>query len=290
MCRPVLPPHHRRMTTNTTSDPVRANMPQPYRVAPDTWVIPEIVQATPDAVVAVNSMVIAGAEPVIVDTGNELSRREWLESAFSIVDPADVRWVFLSHDDHDHIGNLGAVLELCPKATLVTNWFTVERTSRALELPIERMRWVNSGETFDAGDRTLVAMRPPIFDSPTTRGLFDPTTGVYWSVDTFACLLPGHLTDVADAPAEMWEAALLQFNRMVSPWHTLVDPARWNAYVDAVAALGMTTVASGHSAALRGERLNNAFGLIRTQPTLPSAPHPGQVDLDEIVATRAAAA
>ena len=126
-------------------------------------------------------MVITGAEPVIVDTGNELSRAEWMEAAFSIVDPADVRWVFLSHDDHDHIGNLTAVLDACPQATLVTNWFTVERTWRAMELPLDRMRWVNPGESFDAGDRTLVAVRPPIFDSPTTRGLFDSRTGVYWA-------------------------------------------------------------------------------------------------------------
>lgn len=275
--------------TNTPQPPT-ANIPDPYRIAPDTWVIPEIVQATPDTVVAINSMVIAGAEPVIVDTGNELSRREWLEAAFSIVDPADVRWVFLSHDDHDHIGNLPAVLELCPRATLVTNWFTMERTTRALDLPIERMRWVNSGESFDAGDRTLVAMRPPVFDSPVTRGLFDARTGVYWAVDTFACLLPDHLTDVDDIPAEMWEATLLHFNRMVSPWHTLVDPTRWNAYIDAVAALGMTTVASGHSAVLHGKRLAEAFRLIRTLPDLAAAELPGQADLDQLLASRAPAA
>ena len=33
--------------------------------------------------------------------------------------PADVRWVFISHDDHDHIGNLLELLDLCPQATLV---------------------------------------------------------------------------------------------------------------------------------------------------------------------------
>lgn len=274
----------------TDQTPSPANIPEPYRVAPDTWVIPEIVQATPDAVVAINSMVIAGAEPVIVDTGNELSRKEWLEAAFSIVDPADVRWVFLSHDDHDHIVNLPAVLELCPRATLVTSWFAVERTSRALELPLDRMRWINSGESFDAGDRTLVALRPPVFDSPVTRGLFDPTTGVYWAVDTFATLLPAHVTDAADVPADMWEAGFLQFNRMVSPWHTLVDPARWNAYVDTVAALGMTTVASGHSAALSGARLDEAFRLLRTLPDLPAADLPVQADLDELLAARRPAA
>lgn len=278
------------MNNTTSSHPAGAYMPDPYRIAPNTWVIPEIVQAAPGAVVPMNSMVIAGAEPVIVDTGNELSRHEWLNAAFSIVDPADVRWIFLSHDDHDHLGNLPAVLELCPQATLVTNWFTVERTVRALELPIERMRWVNHGESFDAGDRTLVTLRPPVFDSPVTRGLFDPTTGVYWAVDTFACLLPGHLTDVADAPAEMWEQTLVDMNRMISPWHTLVHPAKFDAYIDSVAALGMTTVASGHSAALRGERLDEAFRLLRTLPTLPAVALPGQADLDALVAARSAAA
>ena len=68
----ILPAHHRRVTTNTTAESAGANLPEPYRVAPDTWVVPEIVRATPDAVVAVNSMVIAGAEPVGGDTGNEL--------------------------------------------------------------------------------------------------------------------------------------------------------------------------------------------------------------------------
>jgi flavorubredoxin len=274
----------------TTANATKADIRDPYRIAPDTWVIPEIVPGPPGTIVPMNSMVITAAEPVIVDTGNALSRAEWLEAAFSVVDPADVRWVFLSHDDHDHSGNLEAVLELCPAATLVTNWFTVERVSRAMELPMDRMRWVNQGESFDVGDRTLVALRPPIFDSPVTRGLFDAKTGVYWAVDTFASLLPGHLTEVDDAPVEEWAESMLYFNRLVSPWHTMLDAAKFDAYVDQVAALGMTTVASGHSAALRGERLAEAFRLIRTIPSLPAAPLPGQADLDALLAAHPSSA
>lgn len=172
----------------------------PYRIAPDTWVIPETLPAAPGTVVPVNSMVITGAEPVIVDTGNELSRQRWMNAAFSLVDPVDVRWVFLSHDDHDHVGNLLPVLDACPNATLVTNWFTVERLQRAIPLPLHRARWLNPGDTFDAGDRTFVVNVPPVWDSPTTRGLYDSKTGVYWAVDAFACLLPGHVTDTRDIP------------------------------------------------------------------------------------------
>ena len=74
---------------------------------------------------------------------------------FGLVDPADVRWVFLSHDDSDHTGNLAPVLDLCPNATLVTSWFANERMSGDLVVPPHRQRWVNDGESFDAGDRTL---------------------------------------------------------------------------------------------------------------------------------------
>ena len=260
-----------------------ADIREPYRVAPDTWVIPEIVPGPPGTIVALNSMVITAREPVIVDTGNELSRDAWLDAAFSIVDPNDVRWVFLSHDDHDHSGNLTTVLDLCPHATLVTTQFTVERVSRAMELPLHRMRWVNSRERFDVGDRTLVAMRPPVFDSPVTRGLFDTKTGVYWAVDTFAAPMPHHIVDIADMPAGDWAEMLLLFNRMVSPWHELVDPAKFDRYVDDVESLGITTVAGGHTAAIRGERLAEAFRLVRTLPSLPAAPLLGQDDLDAIL-------
>jgi flavorubredoxin len=260
-----------------------AGIHAPYRVAPDTYVIPELAAGPPGTYVPLNSMVITGAEPVIVDTGNELSRPEWMSAAFSLVDPADVRWIFLSHDDHDHIGNLSAVLDACPKATLVTNWFTVERTHRSMELPLARMRWVNPGESFDAGDRTFVAVRPPIFDSPTTRGLYDTRTGVYWAADCFASLLPGHVTDADDIPDGLWQDSFTFFAQMVSPWVLLTDPAKFIATVEEIARLDITAVAGGHMARLSGARFRESLDLLRQLPFTPSAPLPGQADLDAML-------
>lgn len=256
----------------------------PYRIALDTWVIPEILPAAPGTVVPVNSLVITGAEPVIVDTGNELSREAWLNAAFSLVDPADVRWVFLSHDDHDHVGNLLPVLEACPNATLVTNWFTVERLQRALPLPLDRMRWVNPGDSFEAGDRTLTAVLPPVWDSPTTRGLYDSTSGVFWAVDSFACLLQGHVTDTGDIPADLYRESFLFSNRVGAPWHTLLDIDKFDRHVDAVQALGMTTVASAHATTLRGPDLAEAFRLIRQIARMDAVQLPGQDALNAILA------
>lgn len=278
--------HHADMDTHTRPSPLPSSIAaDPYRVAPDTWVIPEVFPAAPGIFVPINSLVIAGREPVIVDTGTHLNQRRWLDQIFSIVDPAAVRWVFLSHDDHDHVGSLPAVLDACPNATLVTTWFTVERLRGDYGLPMDRMRWVNDGESFHVGDRTLVAITPPIFDSPTSRGLFDARTGVYWAVDAFACLLTDPaMTDVAELDAGFWRDGLLDNNRMISPWHTLLDPRKFDRHVDKIATLPIQTIASAHSVAVHGEQVADAIRLIRQVARMDAAALPGQGDLEALLA------
>ncbi len=126
------------------------------------------------------------AEPVIVDTGTVANRGQWLDDVFGLVDPADVRYVFISHDDVDHTGNLAEVMERCPKATLLASWALVERFSNAFAFPLLRCRWVDDGSHLDLDDRRLHFVRPPLWDSPTTRGVFDTSTEVDWAVDAFA--------------------------------------------------------------------------------------------------------
>jgi flavorubredoxin len=256
----------------------------PIEIAPETFLIPNLAPAGPDLFLPVSSMVIRGAEPVIVDTGAPVHREQWMEKVLSLVDPEDVRWIFLSHDDPDHTAGLLDMLELAPQATLVTNFFTVERL--ALEkpaLPLERMRWIEAGSSFDAGDRTLHLFRPPIFDGPTTRGLFDPTTATAWFVDTFACLTPGSL-EVHDLPADHVAEQLPQMNSIVSPWHQWLDPVAYGRHVDEVEAMGLLTVASAHGPVLTGDAIHQAFDVVRDLAGKPNIPTPGQELLDELVA------
>lgn len=256
----------------------------PYRITEDTWIIPELFTAGP-GLIPVNSMVIAGAEPTIVDTGGTRNRQRWLEQVFSIVDPADVRWVFLSHDDHDHVGNLLRVLDACPQATLVTNWFSIERLRTEFDLPLERCRWVNDGESFDAGDRTFLAVLPPVFDSPSTRGLFDSRTGVYWAADCFASLMTHPVTDAADLDRGFWTEMFLQVHSWYTPWHPLLDAARFDAHVDKTANLGASVIATAHGPAVHGPMVKEAMELIRRLPHIDFRPLPGQADLEGILAS-----
>jgi flavorubredoxin len=255
----------------------------PTRVGPDTWVIHQVQHALGAPLsVYLNSMVIAGSEPAIVDTGSINNRDQWLEDVFGIVDPSDVRWVFLSHDDSDHTGNLAPVMEACPNATLVCSWTVVERFSNAFRFPLERCRWLNDGQAIDVGDRRILAVRPPVYDSPATRGFLDERTGVYWGVDAFAApCLADPVPTVADLDPGFWAEGMATFtHHALSPWVALVDRHRFAAEVDRVQALDMTTIATAHSPLITAGSVADAFALLRGLPDAPVAPVPDQAILD----------
>jgi len=261
----------------------------PTLVAPDTYVIHQVQPALGQPLfVYLNSMVILGREPMIVDTGTPANREQWMTDVFSLVDPDDVRWVFLSHDDVDHSGNLDEVMTRCPNATLVCNWAMIERHSNCFEFPLDRCRWVMDGEPLDIGDRTLHAVRPPVYDSPTTRGLFDPSTGVYWAVDTFATPLPDPMMGIADLDPEFWAEGMSLFALgAVSPWLSMVDPAKYGPYVDRSQGLDITTIAACHSPVIEGPFIEQAFARVRQLPTVDAPLLPDQSVLDEIIAATA---
>lgn len=266
-------------------EPIKpATQHPPLKIAEDTYLIQQIQRAAIGPLyVYLNSLVINGPEPIIVDTGTPANREQWMKDVFSIVDPGDVRWIFLSHDDIDHSGNLAEVMDACPNATLVVTWFLTERHGCSMEFPLERMRWVNDGDSWRAGNRTLTALTPPLFDSPVTRGLYDDRTGVYWGVDTFATPLPGPLDDIAQADPEQWKGGLEMFNCMNSPWFKLLDPDKFERHVDRVQSLEINAVAACHTPVIRGSNIDTAFQTIRMLPRLEAPPQPGQVDLEALM-------
>jgi flavorubredoxin len=258
----------------------------PEKIAKDTWLIRQVQHAFGAPLcVYINSMVINGAEPIIVDTGSAANRGQWLEDVFGIVEPRDVSWVFLSHDDADHTGNLAEVLARCPNARLVCSWPLVERFSNALRFPIARCRWLNDGEQFAAGDRQLRAVRPPVYDSPTSRGLFDETTGVYWAVDAFATPMPERaVANVAELDPTFWREGHAMFcHHALSPWLELVDAKRYHASVDHVRALGMTTIAAAHTPIIGETSIAAAFELMRHLPDTPVPPCPDHTMLEAVL-------
>jgi flavorubredoxin len=261
---------------------------EPTLIGPDTYLIHDHEgEGTAPVCVPLNSMVIRGAEPVVVDTGMAENREQFLADVFGLVEPEDIRWVFISHDDVDHTGNVNALMDLAPNATLVINWFMTTRMGASLEVPPTRQRWVGDGEGLDVGDRVLQAVRPPIFDSPTTRGLFDPTTGIYWASDSFATPMPHPVRTVTELEKDFWLGGMTTFDNYVSAWLPLVDEARFQATVDRVEALQPTTIVGCHTPVVGATRVAQALANTRRSPGATFDPEPDQTTLELIQATLA---
>lgn len=269
------------ITDTTITGPHRP----PVEIAPDTFVV-QATQGEGVAPVAVhlNAMVIRGPEPIIVDTGVPALRDRYLDDMWSLVDPEDVRWVFLSHDDVDHYGNLGPVMEACRNATLLTSWFQWERLGNLPDIAPHRMRWLEPDDTFEANGRTCATVRPPLYDSPTTRGLLDTATGVYWASDCFATSVPHGMADVAELATEDWIGACYANAQQLSPWLAMVDRSMYRSSVERVASMGITTVASCHSPSITGGNVGTAFQMLRDVADVPPIQVPGQDLLDIMIA------
>jgi len=270
--------------------PALARRVEPEEVGADTWLIHSAQDALGQPlVVYLNAMVIKAKEPVIVDTNTIANRKQWMEDVFSLVEPADVKWIYLSHDDVDHTGNLDEALEACPNATLVMSWPMHERHANAFEFPIERCRWLNDGESFDVGDRTLTAIRPPMYDSPTTRGLFDDKSGVYWGVDSFATpMMNEPVSNVSELDPEFWAQGMTMFmHNVLCPWISIVDEKKFGATCDRVQNLGAKTIATAHSPVINEDMADQAWAILRSIPSTPAPPCPDHNVLQAILSGEA---
>lgn len=173
----------------------------------------------------------------------------------------------------------------CPNATMIANWFLCERlAAEGLDVPPTRWRWLGDGESLDVGDRTVTAVRPPLYDSPTTRGLFDQRTGVYWAADCYATSVERGTAYVSDLDPGFWSEGFATFQIWNSPWVTMTDPRAFGEACRRIEQLEPTTIATAHGPTIGAASVAEAHAMMRTLPGCVAPEQPGQPVLDEIVA------
>lgn len=216
------------------------------KVAEDVHVLPSYFPLPGFGMVPVNAFVLTGEQPMLIDTGLMPETDDFVEALGSVIDPADLRWLWISHTDPDHMGSMHRLLEAYPNITLVTAFMNFGALGLTGGVDPSRVRLVNQGESFDIGDRTLTALRPPTFDNPGTTGLFDPVSGALFSSDCFGALV-SEPAEVADQiSADDLRAGQTLWTTIDSPWIHQVDRARFAANVQSIRALAPSVVLSSH--------------------------------------------
>jgi flavorubredoxin len=169
-----------------------------YTAAPEIDVLTSSFAIPGLGFVPINAFVLHGPEAILVDTGPVVERDEFMTALRSVIDPADLKWIWLTHPDFDHIGSLPQLLAENSELRIITTFLGVGIMSLFDPLPMDRVHLVNPGQQITIGDRTLTAVRPPAFDNPSTTGFHDDESGALFSSDCFGALLPAVPENAAD--------------------------------------------------------------------------------------------
>ena len=237
-----------------------------YKAAPDIDVLTTNFPIPGLGQLAINSFVLHGDVPVLVDTGPVVERESFMTALRSVIDPADLRWIWLTHTDGDHIGALGQLLAEYPDIKVITTFLGVGIMSVFDPLPMDRVHLVNPGQSITLGSRTLTAFRPPTFDNPSTTGFLDSSSGVLFPADCFGALLQESRRTLPTSPRVTCAKGRCSGQPSIRPGCTRSTAAKLIRELDAVAKLEPSLILSSHLPAAPGSMIDQFLASLAAVP------------------------
>ena len=255
-----------------------------YKAAPDIEVLTSNFPIPGYGLVPINAFVIKGSEPILVDTGTVVESGEFLSALRAVIDPADLKWIWLTHTDLDHIGSLHALLAENPRIRVITTFLGVGIMSLSAPLPMDRVYLVNPGQKITVGDRTLTAIKPPAFDNPSTTGFYDDKSGVFFSSDCFGALLPSAAPqNAADLSDKALREGQLFWAVLDAPWLHKVDRAAFAKELDGIRRMAPKMVLSSHLPAAPGAMTERLLASLAAAPATQPFVGPDQAALEQML-------
>jgi flavorubredoxin len=261
-----------------------------YHATSDIDVITSNIPIPGFGLVPVNAFVIKGTEPILVDTGAVIETDDFMAALQSVIDPADLKWIWLTHTDFDHIGSLHRLLDANPGIRLITTFMGVGIMSLSTPLPMDRLNFLNPGERMTVGDRTLRAIKPPVFDNPSTTGFIEESSGVLFSSDCFGALLADVPENAADLTDEQLREGQVFWATVDSPWLHKVDEGALAKELDGIRALQPEMVLSSHLPAAGKDQTERLLASLAAAPGAQPFVGPDQVALEQMLKEMSAGA
>lgn len=256
-----------------------------YRAAPGIDVVTSTAIIPGFGNLAINAFVLHGREPILVDTGVVREADDFLEALRSVIDPAELRWIWLSHTDYDHIGALQLLLDANSQLKVITTFFAVGILGlSSTPLPMERVHFLNPGEVISLGERTLTAIKPPVYDNAVTTGFYDDASRALFTADCFGALLddvPQSAEQIDDTDLRIGQTT---WTTIDSPWVHKVDRATFNGEVDRLREIEPAFVLSGHLPPAPGAMLPRLLDTVAASPDAAPFVGPDQFALQQMLA------
>ncbi len=218
----------------------------PAQAITNDWtLLPSYLPIPQMGVLAVNSALLHAEEPLLVDTGIAALREDFMASLRRQINLEDLRWIWLSHTDPDHLGNLEPVLAEAPNAQVLTTFLGMGKMGLA-GFDVGRVKLLDGTDPFEVGGRRLHPLRPPYYDAPESIGFYDPQDSLFFAVDSFGALLGDPVSEVAEIPPQALRDGLLGWSSIDAPWLTRIDAAGFGRTLAALEKLNPERLLSSH--------------------------------------------
>ena len=187
------------------------------------------------------------------------------------------------------LGCLGAwaVRELLTAGIAVVGFDSTDNTRRLRQITpsdlVDRVRLVNPGEEVTLGNRTLMAVKPPVFDNPCTTGFYDKTSGVFFSSDCFGALLQAVPENAAEIPEQDLRDGQVLWATIDSPWLHKVDRHAFAVELDAIRSIAPTLILSNHLPPAPGRLMERFLGSLTASPGASPFVGPNQAALEQML-------
>jgi flavorubredoxin len=196
--------------------------------------------------IPVNAYVLKAKQPVLVDTGLIHESDEFMAALQSVIDPKDLKWLWLTHTDQDHVGSLHRLVKEVPHLKVITSFLGFGKMGLFGPLPPDRVYLLNPGQTLDVGDRTLTAVRPPTYDAPETTGFFDSKSEVFFSSDCFGAVVQAPAQTAADIDHKALHEGQTVWATIDSPWVQGIEEKAFARSLDRVRKMSPKAILSDH--------------------------------------------
>jgi NADH oxidase (H2O-forming) len=135
-------------------------------------------------------LVLGDSHNAIIDTVKLKRFDEFLANLQSVIDPAQVDYIVVNHSEPDHSGSLARLLEVCPKAVVVSSQAARTFLGNQIHHPFES-RIVKDNDLLELGGRTLRFISAPHLHWPDTMFTLIEGEGVLFPCDAFGAHYSG---------------------------------------------------------------------------------------------------
>lgn len=255
---------------------------EPGLVAKDTTSITAYFPLPGLGLLPINAFLINAQQPVLVDTGLASMGKQFREQLYNLIDPADLQWIWITHADPDHLGNLNDILNDAPNARIVTCYLGMGKMG-ILGIPLDRVYLLNPGQQLDVGDRKLLAVSPPTYDAPETCGLLDTKNNTLFSADSFGALMQEPSESAEAMNTDALREGCINWATIDAPWLSKIDHAQFSDSLSDISKLNATTILSSHLPPARGIN-SELLSYLMDATRAPRFTGPDQAALEKMMA------